>query len=468
LPGQTLLLHNEELIPADGILTRGRACIDYSFVTGEAAPVVKQVGELVYAGGRQMGENIEVLVVKEVSQSYLTQLWENSEEKTRPTTAFSFVHVLSRYFTWVVLLIAAITAVYWWQHDPSRLWVAVTAIFIIACPCALLLSNTFTNGSVLRILSRNGFYLRNAATIEGIARINRLVFDKTGTLTSPGQTKTSYRGKLLTALQQQQLAALAACSSHPLSKTLAKKLPPPAGLEVHHFTETPGQGIAAVINGITIKLGSHRFVNAQDAMPTGTTVYACFNDEVTGRFSIGNAYRPQVIPLIKKLQKKYRLSILSGDNASEEARLRQLLGAEDILFEQKPEQKLAYIQQLQRKGNRVMMIGDGLNDAGALQQSDIGVALSEDSNNFTPASDAILSARQIALLPAFITLCKANRVIVMASFILSIVYNIAGLYFAVQGNLSPMIAAILMPASSLCIFLVTFGASNWLARRLHL
>jgi len=115
-----------------------------------------------------------------------------------------------------------------------------------------------------------------------------------------------------------------------------------------------------------------------------------------------------------------------------------------------------------------MMVGDGLNDAGALQQSDIAVAVAEDSNNFTPASDAILSAQQLSLLPAFIFLCKANRSIVMTSFVLSIVYNIIGLYFAVQGNLSPMIAAILMPASSLCIFLVTFGASNLLARRLHL
>jgi Cu+-exporting ATPase len=115
-----------------------------------------------------------------------------------------------------------------------------------------------------------------------------------------------------------------------------------------------------------------------------------------------------------------------------------------------------------------MMIGDGLNDAGALKQSNIGIAVAEQTNNFTPASDAIIEAKQLSGLVKFIQLCRANKNIVMASFILSIVYNIIGLYFAVQGNLAPLIAAILMPASSLSILLITFGSSNLLARSLKL
>ena len=139
-----------------------------------------------------------------------------------------------------------------------------------------------------------------------------------------------------------------------------------------------------------------------------------------------------------------------------------------LLFHQQPEDKLRYIEQLQQQGEKVMMIGDGLNDAGALKQSDIGIAVSEQTNNFTPSSDAIIQARQIPKLSKFISLCKANRNIVIASFVLSIVYNIVGLSFAVQGTLSPLIAAILMPASSLSIVLLTFGSSNLLARRMKL
>jgi Cu+-exporting ATPase len=136
----------------------------------------------------------------------------------------------------------------------------------------------------------------------------------------------------------------------------------------------------------------------------------------------------------------------------------------ELLFDQKPENKLEYIKKLQASGKKVMMVGDGLNDAGALKQSDVGIAVTEDSNSFTPASDGILAAGKLNRLNEFIDLCVSNRRIVMASFMLSIVYNIIGIFFAVQGALTPMVAAILMPSSSLSILLITFGTSNLLAR----
>jgi len=463
-PGDELLIHNQELIPADGILTKGKAYIDYSFVTGESVPVVKEMGELVYAGGKQTAGNIELLVVKEVAQSYLTKLW-NREEFKAEDKRVSFVHLLSRYFTYIVLAIAALTAIYWYTQDTARLWPAVSAIFIIACPCALLLSNSFTNGNILRILGNNRFYLRNAQTIENFSGIDHVVFDKTGTLTVPGEEELIYHGYPLTRSWKERIAALASHSNHPLSRALVRHLPSNQDIVVSNFKEHTGKGIEGIVDGEWIRIGSSVFITGKASETTSTTMEIFINKEVMGFYEVGNHYRDDLAVLIGKMKKKYEISVLSGDNDMEMEALRKLIGNRStILFHQKPEDKLEYIRSLQQQGKKVIMIGDGLNDAGALKQSDIGIAVSGQVNNFTPSSDAIIAAAELGRLPDFISLCKANKNIVMASFVLSIAYNIVGLMFAVQGNLSPLVAAILMPSSSLSILLLTFGSSSLLAR----
>ncbi|MBI3137448.1 MAG: heavy metal translocating P-type ATPase metal-binding domain-containing protein [Sphingobacteriales bacterium] len=469
-PGNTLLIHNEELIPADGILTRGKAFIDYSFVTGESLPVLKDMGEIVYAGGKQTEGNIEILVVKEVTQSYLTKLWNRDEFKEQEEiNTRSFVHLLSRYFTYILLGIAALTAVYWQLNEPARMWPAITSIFIIACPCALFLSNTFTNGNILRILGRNHLYLRNAQTIEDMGRATHIVFDKTGTLTSSRQQDIVYEGHPLSADQLQQVAALADQSNHPLSKALAHHIGRTRHIEFSRFKEFAGKGIEGETEQESIRLGSSAWVTGNTGHHSGTSVFVRFGDEVYGQFRFSNHYREAIPALINDLRKEYRLSVLSGDNTAEQETLQKLLGKNaTLLFHQKPEDKLRYINFLQQQGGKVMMIGDGLNDAGALKQSDIGIAVAEQTNNFTPSSDAIIEAKQLSRLNRFIRLCRANRNIVVASFVMSIVYNVIGLFFAVQGNLSPLIAAILMPSSSLSILLLTFGSSSLIARKLKL
>jgi Cu+-exporting ATPase len=468
-PGDSLLIHHEELIPADGILTKGKAFIDYSFVTGESLPVLKEVGEIVYAGGKQTGASIELLVVKEVAQSYLTKLWSRDELKQNDSKNVSFVHAMARYFTYILFLLAIITALYWWVYDPSKIWPAVTAMLIIACPCALLLSNTFTNGNVLRILGRNHFYLRNAQTIEDIAAADHIVFDKTGTLTSTREQDIIYEGKPLTTTQQMQVAALAASSGHPLSRALSKHIGYNAGIVPTEFKEITGKGIEGFVGDDLVRLGSHEFITGSKLHDDSTAVYVSFGNRLPGRYHFGNHYREPIPSLIERLKPDYKLSVISGDNSSEENNIQRLFGKNiPVLFNQKPEDKLHYIQSLQKNGNKVMMIGDGLNDAGALKQSDAGIAVAEQTNNFTPASDAIIEAKQLSKLDRFIYLCKANKNIVMVSFILSVAYNIIGLSFAVQGTLSPLIAAILMPSSSLSILLITFGSSNLLAKWMKL
>lgn len=467
----TLLIHNEELIPADGILTKGKAFIDYSFVTGESLPVIKEVGEFIYAGGKQTGGNIELLVMKEVAQSYLTRLWNKDESKTASEEkSHSFVHALGKYFTYIVFALAIIGALYWSFHDSSKAWNVITTVLIVACPCALLLSNSFTNGNILTILARNKFYLRNAQAIEDIANINHIVFDKTGTLTNAQHQDIVYEGTPLTKEQEQLVSTLAAQSTHPLSKALAAYLNRNNKFEVIGFNETKGEGIEGFVNGELVALGSKKFIKGRFTQPDeGTRVYVAIENKPLGYFRFQNHYRETLPTLVHDLRKQYNLSVISGDSNAERENLQNLMGiTSTVLFEQSPSDKLNYIQRLQNHKEKVMMIGDGLNDAGALKQSNVGIALTENTNNFTPASDAILEAGQLSKLSRFIQLCKANKQIVMASFILSIVYNVIGLFFALQGVLSPMIAAILMPSSSLSIILLTFGSSTLAAKWLRL
>jgi Cu+-exporting ATPase len=302
-----------------------------------------------------------------------------------------------------------------------------------------------------------------------MGKATHIVFDKTGTLTSSQEQDIEYDGRELSVIQLQQVAALADHSNHPLSKALARHIGRKQGFDIDHFKEIPGQGIEGRFEEETLRLGSYAFTTGNNGQAASTSVFVRFGDEVYGHFRFSNHYRDSIPDLIKDLKKNYKLSVLSGDNTAEQENLQRLMGPNaTLLFHQKPEDKLQYIKYLQSKGEKVMMIGDGLNDAGALKQSDIGIAVAEQTNNFTPSSDAIIEAKKLSGLTRFIRLCQANRNIIMASFVLSIVYNVIGLFFAVQGNLSPLIAAILMPSSSLSILLLTYGSSSLIAKRLKL
>lgn len=466
----TLLIHHDDLIPADGILTRGKALIDYSFVTGESFPVEKEMGEIIYAGGKQLGSNIEMLVIREVTHSYLTQLWNRREEKVSVKETHSFVNALSRYFTWCVFAIALIAGVYWMIIDSSRALNAVTAVLIIACPCALLLSNTFTNGNMLRRLGRNQFYLRNAQTLENLANADYILFDKTGTLSTGKFSAVAYHGTPLTFHQRKSLASLASQSTHPLSKAIVQWAGIRDRLPVMAYQEIAGKGIEGLVGEDLLMLGSARFVMGDTFSPGSfAEVYFSWEQTLMGKFTFRAEYRDGLSLLISNIKKRFLLSVVSGDHAADKWMLQQVFGKEvPLLFDQLPTDKLEVVRDLQEKGHRVIMVGDGLNDAGALLQADVGVAVSNDSNRFTPASDCILGANSLTQLHLFLQVARANKKIVLTAFIVSIIYNLIGLFFAVQGTLNPMIAAILMPCSSISILIISFGLSNWYCNRLGL
>jgi P-type Cu+ transporter len=463
--GDRIKIHHGEIIPADSILFLGKASIDYSFVTGESAPTEKTIGEIVYAGGKQTEGAIELEVIKEVSQSYLTQLWNNDVFKEAPEEKkTSFIHGLSKYFTYILFSIAAISGLYWYIHEPQNVLNSITAILIVACPCALLLSATFTNGNILRYLGRSKFYAKNANAVERIADADTVVFDKTGTITYQQDAKVRFNGSVLTETEQIAIKTLVSQSNHPLSKAIAAELSHIPVSKTELFKEEKGKGISGRVNGCDIRLGSTGFLGIKktDEQKEGSAVYVEVNGREKGCFIIKNNYREGLSELVQRLKKQqFSIYILSGDNENEKDALQEIFGKDtEMHFHKKPEDKLQFIKHLQAQGKKVMMIGDGLNDAGALRQSDVGVAVTDDMNNFSPACDAILNGSKFNMLDRILTYCKDDKKVIIGSFVLSILYNIVGLFFAVQGLLAPVIAAILMPISSISIVLFT-SISAW-------
>ncbi len=473
-PGDTIRVHDNELITTDGILVKGKAQIDYSFVTGESLPVEKEMGKMIYAGGKQLGGVIEILSMKEVANSYLTSLWNKdtrSKDSKKDNEKNSFVHKLARNFTWVVLAIAATSAIYWSQNDVSKIWPAVTAVLIIACPCGLLLTATFTNGYLIRILGRNGLFLRNAHVIEPFGKLNHIVFDKTGTLTSSNTISAKYKGVELTSEEKNWITSLTTPTTHALSKPVRALLASDSTYPVKQFKEHPGLGVEGIVVGHKIVIGTLSFMNKTNIDPSvnGTALFVEIDGVEKGYFVLQQSLRVGVKEMLGDLKNTIPVSLLSGDEPYQEKYFKDILGEKvEIRFQQKPEDKLNYIKELQEKGMTVGMTGDGLNDAGALRQSDVGICIAEDTNNFTPAADAILEGKKLNNLQKLIRLCAKGKTIIKICFGFSVIYNVVGLFFAVQGLLSPLMAAILMPSSTLTIVLLTYLISNGTAKRLGL
>jgi Cu+-exporting ATPase len=468
--GDRIKIRNNELIPADSILLNGEAQVDFSFVTGESDPVKKVVGEIIYAGGRQKGATIELEVSKKVSQSYLTQLWNNDAfAKNAASSIQSFQQVVSKYFTIALLIVAFGSAAFWLMVNPSLSLNAFTAVLIIACPCALALSSPFALGTAMRVLGRNKFYIKSPAVVEQMAHMDTMVFDKTGTLTQPSASSIVFHGNVLTVEQQQIISAVVSQSIHPLSQKIKTYLGTQNTPAVSAYTETAGKGIEAEVNGVKVLVGSRSFVGADvhnNANNLATRVYIKINQKLIGYFEMEQGYRKGLSEVLSQLNPNFKQYLLSGDNDKERNNLKVYFKHdENMLFNQTPADKLNFIQSLQQQNKKVVMIGDGLNDAGALKAAHVGISVTENTAHFSPASDVIMDADVFLNFPKYFGFAKNTLTVIHISFVISLMYNIVGLSFAVQGTLSPLFAAVLMPISSVTVIAFTTLTTTFFAKK---
>jgi Cu+-exporting ATPase len=468
--GDQLLIRSKELIPADSILLNGTALIDYSFVTGESRTIKKNEGEFLYAGGVQTSGAITIKITKEISQSHLTRLWNQSIDK-RPASNFlmPIIDKISLYFTLTIILLALTGFLVWWYKGHFGTGILVfTSVLIITCPCALALSLPFTFGNAMRMLGNAGIYIKNTQVIEKLTKIDTIVFDKTGTITVPDDNNIKYTGYNLSDFEIQAIASLAKQSTHPLSSAVAKYYCSVETVAVSSFVEVSGKGVYAIVNGLKIRLGSNEYVaNSQESSNNNTSVvYVSINEEFKGQFAISNKYREGFGSVISNLKNHFKLYLLSGDNDSERSVLLNYFDSDKLIFEQKPLDKKLFIESLQQNGQNVLMTGDGLNDAGAFMQSNVSISIADNIYHFSPAADAIIDATSFQKLFEVILYARKSLSIVKLSFALSFIYNIIGLFYALSGSLSPVIGAILMPISSVSVVAFATIATRFAARKI--
>ncbi|WP_425391084.1 heavy metal translocating P-type ATPase [Ekhidna sp.] len=460
--GDVVVIHNDELIPADGVVVSGRGNIDYSFVTGESKPERRSEGQQVYAGGRQKGTELSIALSQTVNNSELTSLWNtDSFKKKDQADLHTWVDKISKYFTLTIIVLAIATGVFWWFNDAALVWNSVTAVLIVACPCALALVLPFAYGHAMRKLGREGLYLKNAEVIEFLAKVDSIVFDKTGTLTMV-QAGITYQGDVIESKDMQCLRSALGNSAHPLSRLIHNELPSVEKLPITEFKEITGKGFEAEVEGIDVKVGSADFLEIKpDDSQNESRVYVRVNDR-NGCFIIKSAYRPGVFDLLKQLRDRYKLTLLSGDNTGEQKILQPYF--DDLHFGQKPLDKLTYIKDHQANH---LMVGDGLNDAGALNEASVGVAIAEDIHQFSPACDAILTSEKVTSIPKVLHFSRRVIFVVFVAFGISFLYNIVGLSFAMSGHLTPLISAILMPISSVTVVGFVTLMVAWFSNRLN-
>lgn len=497
-----LFIRNGEIIPTDSILLSQSASVDYSFVTGEAETVTIEQGQKIYAGGKLIGVAVHLMAEKEYNQSYLTELWNvNQEKKELKQNLSKISEAVGKRFTILISLLSVLGFLYWVGQSPAIAFNVFTSVLVVACPCAIAVSLPFSFGSTLRILGRNGCYVKNNESVEKIEHIDTIILDKTGTLTeienstvsftflnnleqSPSETQTF---KELSELDLLVIKNITANSIHPLSKLIFDYVntlsPKNEEITFEFFQELQGKGLLATYNNVEYKIGSQKwltnfsgktseeFGKEENKFSADKGVFFSKNNVIIGKFVVNSKFREGIADLLHKLTQKYQVVILSGDTDKDKNEIDNLTGGLissgkiEALFEFTPDKKADYIEGLNVMGKKTMMLGDGLNDSMALNSAYLGVAITEKNSSFTPGADIILLADKLSNFDKILYLSSKTKLTIYMSFALSFIYNSIGLFFGLQGKLTPLIAAIIMPLSSITVVLFNVALITFFAQR---
>jgi Cu2+-exporting ATPase len=435
-----------EAVPADGELETA-ASFDESLLTGESAPVPRQAGETVYAGSTCRESACWLRVQRTGSDTRLSQLARTVEQAQaqRPRLA-QLAEAVSMRFVLFLFAAALATGLVWWQLQPGRAFEIALAVLVVSCPCALSLAVPAALATAHGTLARMGVLALRPDGLDALANADTVVFDKTGTLTL-GQPQL--RGvQCFGAEGREAVLALAASlelgAGHPLAHAFGASASAAEDLQAH-----PGLGIEGRVDGRVLRLGRADFAAGRE---DDGALWLGDGRQALARFEVADALRPDAAATVARLRELgLRPVLLSGDAAAPVADVAAAVGIDDHAARLSPEDKLARVRALQAQGHRVLMLGDGINDAPVLAGADVSVAMAGGAPLAHRAADLVLTGTRLGRVPQVLELARRSRRVIRQNLAWAMAYNLIALPFAAVGWVTPGLAALGMAASSLLV-----------------
>jgi Cd2+/Zn2+-exporting ATPase len=463
--GDAIRVRPGDNIAADGLITNGQSSINQANITGESLPVDKKPGDEVFAGTQNLTGVLEIKVTRAGQDTALGKVRELilAAEKTK----LPIMRIIDQYMGYYTPLVLVIGALVWAFNKNLN---DVISVLVVSCPCAFILATPTAMVAALSAAARLGILIKNVSDIELAAKINAFIFDKTGTLTT-GNLAVS-RLAPLGEIKPAELLRLAASaekySNHPAAKALAQlaqEVNIPL-IEPKDFVETAGRGIKAQIDSVEIVMGRAQwlrdngiredFIKSVDLNETEgfSLIFVARNGNCIGWVGLQDATRPEARPSLAALTETgvRRIAMVSGDRQPVAARVAREIGCEEVAAECLPQNKVEFVHQMKRRGYRVAVVGDGVNDAPALAAGDIGIAMGAVGSEVAIHSATIaLMNNDLRRLPFLVRLSRMTRSVINQNFLFGICFIIGGLTLATLGKLHPIVAAMLHTLGSLVV-----------------
>ncbi|UCH37649.1 MAG: cation-translocating P-type ATPase [Candidatus Bathyarchaeota archaeon] len=464
--GETVIIKPGGIIPVDGRVLAGHATVNQASVTGESLPVEKMSGDDVFSGSLVTLGALEVRVTAVGGESMygrIVSMVREAQELHAPIVQLA--DKFARYYIPLILVIGVLVYVIF--QDPLRM----AAVFIIACPCALTLATPTAIVASIGNSARQGILIRNGENLERLGTVNTLILDKTGTITTGDPYVSAVKGwKDVSSTEVLQVASGAEThSEHPLAKAILTKAED-EGIEPLHcsnFEVYPGLGICVTEGNKLIRVGSEKMmkehsiplsdeilVHADPQDVSSTTMYVARDDEIIGWLQVSDVLRQDVLLVLKNVKRSgaEKVIMLTGDRQTVAEEIGKDVGFDDIIGDMLPSEKVQYIQQLQSDGGKVMMVGDGINDAPALATSDVGVAMGLTGTDIAIETAGItLTSNNLAKIPALFRIGRATMNVIKLNILFAIVVNVVGIILSMFGVISPLVASIIHESNAVVV-----------------